>query len=172
MPIDLKSLPENLQKQIVQKMNEAEGRKGGKIPVPPPEPKKNKLNAEKCGGYDSKREERRAAELRLMQMGGKISNLREQVPYLLIPAIYKTEDGHLIENVHEKPKKELEKEFGKLTLVERSVVYVADFVYKKDGKTVVEDAKGFKDPSSAVYAKFVLKRKLMLYIHGIEVREV
>ena len=42
----------------------------------------------------------------------------------------------------------------------------------KNGKIVVEDVKGYRDPSSAGYAKFVLKRKLMLYVHGIIIKEV
>ena len=53
-----------------------------------------------------------------------------------------------------------------------AVVYIADFVYQKDGQTVVEDVKGFRDPSSATYAKFVLKRKMMLWIHGIRIKEI
>ena len=46
------------------------------------------------------------------------------------------------------------------------------FIVKKDGETVVEDSKGYRNPSSAPYAKFVLKRKLMLWIHGIRITEV
>ena len=74
---------------------------------------------------------------------------------------------------------ELQKEFELIPaqridgkVVERAVKYKADFVYKENGKTVVEDVKGYRDPSSAGYAKFVLKRKLMLFVHGIRVREV
>lgn len=44
--------------------------------------------------------------------------------------------------------------------------YVADFVYQKDGQRVVEDAKGYK---TDVYK---VKKKLMLYVHGIKIREV
>ena len=55
--------------------------------------------------------------------------------------------------------------------VERPVVYIADFVYKdENGQTVVEDVKGFK--GSQAYATFVIKRKLMKYVHNIEVQEV
>ena len=46
----------------------------------------NKYHAQKSGGYDSRKEHRRANELRLMQRAGLISNLREQVSYELIPA--------------------------------------------------------------------------------------
>lgn len=69
-------------------------------------------------GYASKREHKRALELKLMQSAKQIRNLREQVPYLLIP-----------------------KQEG-----ERSCTYVADFVYEvwPDWKETVEDSKGFR----------------------------
>lgn len=49
---------------------------------------------------------------------------------------------------------------------ERAVSYIADFVYTEDGKTVVEDVKGVRTP---VYK---IKKKLMLWRHGIRIREV
>ena len=50
---------------------------------------------------------------------------------------------------------------------ERAVKYIADFRYKDhEGETVVEDTKGVKTPV------YILKRKLMLLVHGIRVREV
>ena len=50
---------------------------------------------------------------------------------------------------------------------ERAVKYIADFRYiDHEGKTVVEDTKGVKTPV------YILKRKLMLRVHGIRVREV
>lgn len=100
--------------------------------------------------FDSKKEYARWCELSLMQRAGQITDLRRQVKYQLIPATRKSD--------------------GKL---ERECSYVADFVYKdSDGKTVVEDVKGYRDPQSAGYAKFVIKRKMMLYFHGIEIKEV
>jgi hypothetical protein len=49
---------------------------------------------------------------------------------------------------------------------ERAVKYIADFRYKaKEGQTIVEDVKGYK---TEVYK---IKRKLMLYVHGIKIRE-
>ena len=56
--------------------------------------------------------------------------------------------------------------------VERSVEYVADFVYYKPDargimdELVVEDAKGVKTKD------YVIKRKLMLWVYGIRVKEV
>ncbi len=51
---------------------------------------------------------------------------------------------------------------------ERACYYVADFVYNvtATGEMVVEDAKGVK---TDVYK---IKRKLMLWVHGIRIREV
>lgn len=50
---------------------------------------------------------------------------------------------------------------------ERPVDYIADFVYRdKDGNEVVEDVKGVRTPV------YVIKRKLMLWRHGIRIREV
>jgi hypothetical protein len=72
----------------------------------------------------------------------------------------------------------LEQRAGKITGLRRQVpfslnvnrehvaVYRADFVYHREGNLVVEDAKGHR---TEIY---VLKRKLMLAIHGIEVQEV
>lgn len=48
---------------------------------------------------------------------------------------------------------------------ERACSYVADFTYYKDGKLVVEDCKGFK---TDVYR---IKKKLMLWVHGIRITE-
>ena len=99
--------------------------------------------------FDSKREARRYMDLWLMQRAGEISGLRTQVKYELIP-----------KQVHKDGTKE------------KSIEYVADFVYEQGGETVVEDSKGFRDTSSAAYRLFVMKRKMMLYFHGITVREV
>jgi hypothetical protein len=56
---------------------------------------------------------------------------------------------------------ELTPKMGKM----RESSYVADFTYLQDGKRVVEDCKGFQPP---VYK---LKRKMMLYFHGITILE-
>ena len=109
----------------------------------------SKYNAQKTTvdgiTYDSRKEAQRAQELRLMLRAGIISDLREQVPYELIPA--------------------QKNEYGKV--VERAVIYKADFVYDdENGKTVVEDVKGVRTK------EFVIKRKLMLYEYGIRIREV
>ena len=49
---------------------------------------------------------------------------------------------------------------------ERAVTYTADFRYRdKQGSLVVEDSKGMKTQ------QYVIRRKLMLWIHGIRIRE-
>lgn len=107
-------------------------------------PSRNKYHAKKSSGYDSRKEHRRANELRLMQRAGLITNLREQVSYELIPT-QRGADGKVLE---------------------RACDYIADFVYTdKDGKTVVEDTKGVKTK------EYIIKRKLMLHVHGIRIVE-
>lgn len=107
-------------------------------------PSRNKYQAKKSGGYDSRKEHRRANELRLMQRAGLITNLREQVSYELIPT-QRGADGKVLE---------------------RACDYIADFVYTdKNGKTVVEDTKGVKTK------EYIIKRKLMLHVHGIRIVE-
>ena len=49
---------------------------------------------------------------------------------------------------------------------ERKAVYTADFVYWENGAEVVEDVKGVKTRD------YILRRKLMKWVHGITIREV
>lgn len=93
--------------------------------------------------FDSLTELSRWKELLLIQRAGEIKDLRRQVPYELIPT---------------------QKINGKVT--EKSCKYIADFVYTdKSGKTIVEDVKGVKT------AEYIIKRKLMLKVHGVEIFE-
>ena len=124
---------------------------------------KNKYHAKKTVRegqmFDSKREAKRYTELMLLQRAGKISNLRTQVEYELIPAQREPDTVGARGGIKR----------GKV--IERAVKYVADFVYvDENGTEIVEDAKGYKDGQA--YAVFVIKRKLMLYIHHIHVKEV
>lgn len=107
--------------------------------------KPGKYHAVPTAGYASRKEARRAAQLQLLQRAGHISGLRQQVPFQLIPAQY-SPDGKLLE---------------------RACSYIADFVYHDaEGRLVVEDTKGMR---TDVY---IIKRKLMLHVHGIAIREV
>lgn len=51
---------------------------------------------------------------------------------------------------------------------ERAAHYLADFRFKQDGKVVVEDVKSKATKTPA----YILKRKLLNWLHGIEIKEV
>lgn len=114
-----------------------------------------KYNNVKCKGYDSIHEYNRAKTLKMMVKKGLISDLQEQVRYELIPAQYKHYEVQGARKMLKKKK-----------LLERSVCYVADFQYMLNGELVVEDAKGVKTK------EYIIKRKLMLHLHGIRIKEV
>ena len=95
--------------------------------------------------FDSQKEAQRYATLRLLERAGRITNLQRQVKFVLIPA-QRDERGKLLE---------------------RECSYVADFVYFDCalGKRVVEDTKGFRTDT------FKLKKKMMLWFHGVQITE-
>lgn len=111
--------------------------------------------------FASIKEFNRYTELEEKEKHGEISDLQLQVPFVLIPAQYETVTEYT-------PKTHKEKTVKKL--LERKLVYVADFVYSRNGEIVVEDVKGYKN--STAYAVYVIKRKLMLYVHGIRIQEI
>ena len=105
------------------------------------------------GVFDSKREYRRWCELKQKEQDGEIENLQRQVRIELIPAIYAPDI--------------IGKRGGrkKGALLERKATYVADFVYMENGEKVVEDVKGLRTKD------YILKRKLLLWRYGIQIRE-
>ena len=109
--------------------------------------------------FDSIREARRYKQLKLLLLSGEIVGLSMQVPFELVPAQYE-ETGE----VYSKGPRKGQPKQGKC--IEKSVVYVADFVYFENGKRVVEDTKGVRTP------EYIIKRKLMLQKYGIRIREV
>ena len=111
--------------------------------------------------FDSHKEARRWDELLLLRRAGKITNLQRQVRYELIPNQYET---------YERYSKRGERLKDGTRLVERKVEYVADFVYTdaEIGELIVEDT---KSPATRT-KEYIIKRKLMLLIHGIKIREV
>lgn len=112
--------------------------------------------------FDSRKEARRYQELLLLQRAGVILNLQLQERFVLIPSQFETiETG---EYYKIGPKKGQPK--TKEVCVEEAVVYVADFTYVQNGKKIVEDTKGIKTKD------YIIKRKLMLYTHGIRIKEV
>lgn len=104
--------------------------------------------------FDSKKEANRYRELVLLERAGLIQNLQRQVKFVLIPAQYEPDTIGKRGGVKR----------GKQ--IERECCYVADFSYTDNGKQVVEDTKGFKTKD------YIIKRKLMLWVHGIRIKEV
>lgn len=95
--------------------------------------------------FDSLREAERYSQLKLLERAGQITGLELQPRFELIPK-QRRDDGR----------------------PERASEYVADFRYTdaRTGKQVIEDAKGMRTRD------YIVKRKLMLQVHGISVREV
>lgn len=100
--------------------------------------------------FDSGKEKTRYNKLKLRELAGEISSLKRQVKFTLIPAQYAEVND-------------------KRTCIEKSVSYYADFTYIENGKLVVEDVKSKVTKSLPAY---ILKRKMMLYFHSIQIKEV
>lgn len=107
--------------------------------------------------FDSVHEANRYKELKLLERAGKIHGLELQVKFVLIPAQYK-----VVERYGEKGQRLKD---GR-KCIEKECSYIADFVYYQHGVKVVEDAKGVRTK------EYIIKRKLMLYMHGIQIKEV
>ena len=106
--------------------------------------------------FDSIKEYNRYCELKLLERAGEITELRRQVKFKLLPTMREPVCEMSSQGVFKKGK-----------VIERGVDYVADFVYKnKIGFEVVEDVKGVRTK------EYVIKRKLMLYIHHIRIKEI
>lgn len=106
--------------------------------------------------FDSMKEYYRYLDLLQMEKKGKIKELQRQVKYLLIPEQREPSTIGARGGIKK----------GKL--LEREVAYYADFVYRlADTDTlVVEDTKGVKT------TEYILKRKMMLFFHGIRIKEI
>ena len=96
--------------------------------------------------FPSTHEAERYLILKTKLKRGEIHDLKRQVKYELLP-----------------PQRQ-----GKHKL--REAEYIADFTYYRNGELVIEDAKGYK--GGEAYRLFKLKKKLMLYQHGLWVNEV
>ena len=91
-----------------------------------------------------------------MQDAGLIKDLQKQVKFILIPT--QREEDIIGKRGGVKKGKVIEKECS----------YIADFVYFDNElqQQIVEDTKGFRT------TEYIIKRKLMLYIHGIRIKEI
>lgn len=91
--------------------------------------------------YSSKKEAMRAQGLYLLERTGIITDLREQVVYVLAPSVH-------VQGRKRPPLR-----------------YVADFVYTQGGNLVIEDVKGVR---TDVYR---IKRHLMKSVLGLDILE-
>ena len=104
--------------------------------------------------HDSKKEAIRWNELKLMQSAGAITGLQRQVKFVLIPAQYEPD------SIGKNGK------FKKGKCIERECSYIADFIYNENDNLVVEDVKGVRTK------EYIIKRKLMLQVYGIQIKEI
>lgn len=106
--------------------------------------------------FASRKEANRYYELKLLEKAGSIKDLATQVKFVLIPAQREPDTQGA--------------RGGKLKgkLIERECAYLADFCYTDTvtGQMIVEDTKGMKTK------EYIIKRKLMLYLLGIRIKEV
>jgi len=97
----------------------------------------NKYNARKVkiDGYtfDSQREAQRYGELKLMEKAGEIKELVVHPGFLL-------QEGFQYQGKSYQP-----------------IIYIADFIYMENGKTILEDVKGVETPD------FRMKWKILLF---------
>ena len=105
----------------------------------------NKYHNKKCFYkdmmFDSKKERDYYVILEMMLKNNQITDLKTQVKFELQPSF----------------------KFNGKTI--RSISYIADFTYIKDGKLIIVDTKGYR---TEVYK---LKKKMMQY-KGLEIKEI
>ena len=96
--------------------------------------------------FDSEKEARRYGELMALRLAGEIRDLQLQKSFELIP-VQRDSAGRVIE---------------------RAVRYKADFYYYDVRRRcyVVEDTKGVRTDD------YIIKRKLMLWVHKIKIKEI
>ena len=87
--------------------------------------------------FDSQTEMNRYSELKMLERTGSVSNVRTQVEFELQPSF---------------------KDFSGKT--QRAIKYIADFVYEKNGKTIVEDV---KSNMTATLPQYILKKKMFMF---------
>lgn len=98
--------------------------------------------------FDSQKECRRYKSLKIMERAGQISDLRHHVIFELVPSV----------------------KYSTATRAKPALRYEADFTYMENGLLVVEDVKS-KDVTEKDKV-YVIKKHLMMWVHGIEIREI
>lgn len=158
----IEDLPPRMRKQALKQIAEQEkSKKESIVPEEPPKAAEKQSGRSKYKAvkktatlpdgtehtFDSAKEAKVYNDLLVRLKAGEITDLRLQVPYELIGR-QKLSTGK----------------------TERAVYYIADFVYEENGIAKVVDVKGYR--RGTAYAVFVIKRKLMKWVHGIEVTEI
>ena len=115
----------------------------------------NKVTVVDGISFDSKKEAFHYVRLRGKEQRGEISDLRLQVQYELLPALWDESTG---------PRGGIKRK-----CLQQAVHYVADFVYEVDGEEVVVDVKSAITRKNPVY---ILKKKMMRALLGIEIKEL
>jgi hypothetical protein len=94
--------------------------------------------------FQSVKEASRWQQLKFLELAGKITGLKRQLRIEVVPK----------------------------TKLHQARYYLADFVYfdKSQGKTIYEDVKGYR--KGVAYQLFTLKRDILYWRHGIEVKEI
>lgn len=108
--------------------------------------------------FDSAKEARYYVYLRDRERKGEISDLRRQVPYEIVPAVWEERTKQL------KTKTKIDRH-----KVQSAVHYYADFVYVENGDEVVVDVKSAATKKKDAY---ILKKKMMRAFLGITITEV
>ena len=108
------------------------------------------------GHFDSRSEYERYLVLLDMERNGAITDLKRQVSFNLLPQQTKVVRKQLKTKIKEVIK-----------VVEQDMVYTCDFTYYKDGEYVVEEFKGSK---YCIDDSIRIKKKLLYYVHGIELK--
>jgi hypothetical protein len=114
--------------------------------------------------FDSGKERDYYIYLKKKEQEGEITNLRMQVPFVLIPKVMgkKTVVKH-----HKRGDKIEEKDYVR----QQETKYFADFVYE-DSVTGKEEVIDVKSKITRKKESYILKKKMMLAFLGIEIVEV
>lgn len=108
--------------------------------------------------FDSKKEMQRYLVLKTAEENGLISNLQLQVRFELIPAVRE----EYIEHLKTKDK-------VKTRTLQLPITYTCDFMYDKEGETIIEDIKA---SPKMLPKEYTLKKKMMFALKGIKIKEV
>ena len=99
--------------------------------------------------FDSTVERQRYMYLKHQQQNGEISNLHRQMRFLIIPKLTKMVAKQLKTKIRYDER-----------VVELPAYYTGDFIYKENGKYVIEDV---KNEYSQEIRDYPLRRKLMMH---------